>query len=146
MKKPRSQGCWLNQGKIVRIVDRTGSAEQIDANYTALTSRPLAVLADGNSASASEILTGALKDNHRAIVVGTQTFGKALVQSVNPAFGWLWNQCHDRPLLYPCGAGYQSPWHYPQYRQPSDTTATTRVVHSSRGTRYGSRPAVSTCN
>ena len=75
---------WLNQGKIVRIVDRTGSAEQIDANYTALTSRPLAVLADGNSASASEILTGALKDNHRAIVVGTQTFGKALVQSVNP--------------------------------------------------------------
>ncbi len=75
---------WLNQGKIVRIVDRDGSAEQIEADHIALANCPLAVLVDGNSASASEILTGALKDNHRAIVVGTQTFGKALVQSVNP--------------------------------------------------------------
>lgn len=75
---------WLNKGAIVRIVDRNGDAEQITANNTALTDRPLAVLVDGGSASASEILTGALKDNHRAIVIGTQTFGKALVQSVNP--------------------------------------------------------------
>jgi len=75
---------WLDQGAIVRIVDRNGTAEQVQANHTALTNRPLAVLVDGGSASASEILTGALKDNHRAIVIGTQTFGKALVQSVNP--------------------------------------------------------------
>lgn len=74
---------WLDRGKIVRIVDRDRSAQQLEANHTALTNRPLAVLVDGNSASASEILSGALKDNHRAIVVGTQTFGKALVQSVN---------------------------------------------------------------
>lgn len=75
---------WLDQGKIVRIVDRTGAGEEVEANHTAMTDRPLAVLVDGGSASASEILTGALKDNHRAVVVGTQTFGKALVQSVNP--------------------------------------------------------------
>jgi carboxyl-terminal processing protease len=75
---------WLDRGDIVRTVDRNGSSSVIKANGTSLTNLPLAVLVDGGSASASEILTGALKDNHRAIVVGTQTFGKALVQSVNP--------------------------------------------------------------
>jgi carboxyl-terminal processing protease len=74
---------WIDNGDIVRTVDRAGESEQITANHTALTNLPLAVLVDGNSASASEILTGALKDDHRAVVVGTQTFGKALVQSVN---------------------------------------------------------------
>jgi len=75
---------WLDQGVIVRIVDRKGKGEDIEANHTALTYRPLAILVDGGSASASEILTGALKDHHRAVTVGTKTFGKALVQSVNP--------------------------------------------------------------
>ncbi|MDH6061809.1 S41 family peptidase [Chrysosporum bergii ANA360D] len=75
---------WMDSGTIVSTIDRQGEQEREVARGNALTNKPLVVLVDKGSASASEILSGALQDHKRAVIVGSQTFGKGLVQSVRP--------------------------------------------------------------
>ncbi|MFN4152669.1 MAG: S41 family peptidase, partial [Candidatus Sericytochromatia bacterium] len=76
---------FVPKGPIVQIVDKDGEKEYLNATGDLLipTDMPMVLLVDEGSASASEIVAGALKDNDRAILVGHKTFGKGLVQTVH---------------------------------------------------------------
>lgn len=76
---------FLTQGHIVSVVDREKQKSDIDAQSKPYAiNKPTVILIDEGTASASEILSGALKDNHKAILVGKKTFGKGMIQKIYP--------------------------------------------------------------
>lgn len=76
---------FLTQGHIVSIVDRDNQKSDIDAQSKPYAiNKPVVILIDEGTASASEILSGALKDNQKAILVGQRTFGKGMIQRIFP--------------------------------------------------------------
>ncbi|MBE7712499.1 MAG: S41 family peptidase [Cyanobacteria bacterium SIG26] len=76
---------FIHKGKIVSIVGRNGLNYDVMAQDTNVNiDKPIIILVDGASASASEIFSGAMKDYHKAKLLGTKTFGKGMVQKVIP--------------------------------------------------------------
>ncbi|NJN85685.1 MAG: PDZ domain-containing protein [Leptolyngbyaceae cyanobacterium SL_7_1] len=100
---------WLDEGVVVYTVNRHGIQDSFSANGRALTQAPLVVLVNQGTASASEILAGALQDNDRAKLVGERTFGKGLIQSLF--------SLSDGSGLAVTIAKYETPDHHDIHRQ-----------------------------
>ncbi|MFA6170115.1 MAG: S41 family peptidase [Candidatus Margulisiibacteriota bacterium] len=92
---------FIPNGAIVQTVDREGKKEQLESTGRVIWKKPVVMLINESSASASEILAGALRDHKVATLVGAHSFGKASVQNVR--------QLQDGSALLLTIAKYQTP-------------------------------------
>ena len=126
----------------MRTVDRDGKSDEITANRTAITDLPMAVLVNGQSASSSEIVTGALGDNGRAVVVGNPTFGKALVQSLHGLSDGSGLAVTVAHYYTPDGTDISAPGHYARCQCDAYRATKTRFIHQPSYSRNERRSAV----
>ncbi|MGK7931562.1 MAG: carboxyl-terminal processing protease CtpA [Microcystaceae cyanobacterium] len=120
---------WMDNGTIVYTVNRQGVQDSFTALGSALTDDPLVLLVNQGTASASEILAGALQDNERAILVGEKTFGKGLIQSLF--------ELPDGAGLAITVAKYETPNHKDIHKlgiQPDQVVAQTPISYQEIGT------------
>jgi carboxyl-terminal processing protease len=98
---------FLDEGEIVSVRGRTpDDVERYDAHYGDVTGgKPVVLLINGGTASASEIVAGALQDHHRATVLGTLSFGKGSVQSIMPLDNGAGGALHMTTARYYTPAG-----------------------------------------
>ena len=74
----------LPEGTIFYMEDKMGNRETYSSKGNTYLNMPIALLINGDSASASEILAGAIKDHHYGTLIGTKTYGKGIVQTIFP--------------------------------------------------------------
>ncbi|MEJ1991676.1 MAG: S41 family peptidase [Maritimibacter sp.] len=126
---------FLNSGEIVSTRGRNPEdTERVNATAGDITEgKPMVVLINGGSASASEIVAGALHDHHRAVVVGTKSFGKGSVQTVMPVQGNGAMRLTTARYYTPSGRSIQSLGVSPDIvvEQPAPTPADTTDEESS---------------
>jgi carboxyl-terminal processing protease len=75
---------FIASGPIVTVQSRAGRSTEYDAENTAIPPRPLVVLVNNYTASASEITAGAIQDSGVGTLIGTKTYGKGVVQTIFP--------------------------------------------------------------
>jgi carboxyl-terminal processing protease len=118
---------------VVYIQNREGEKKEYYSQNAGLdASFPLVVLVNGGSASASEIVSGALQDHHRAVIMGTQTFGKGSVQTVIPLSDGYGLRLTTAKYYTPRGTSIQNTGITPDIVIPQDLI----VAHRDNGSTF----------